>query len=796
VARDRIEKTHEMNFQNGILLSGAALVAVPIILHLIMRRQPKQLVFPAVQFIRQRELTNKRRLRFRHLLLLVARCAVIAVVALMLARPSISPEHVGRTAVLAAVLILAIAAAIASAALNWFRDGATGGIILAGVTFALFAALAAAAFQLAPSSDMASALGTRQSPVAAALVFDTTPRMSYRHENKSRIEAAQKIAHWLVDEFPSDSEVAVLNARSDSSAFAVDRGAARRKIDALKITPHAQPLPVAITEAIEQLKDSPHQRREVYVFTDLAKVSWPPDAAAKVRDRLAAHAGTTLYLIDVGVSDPHDFALGDLNRLESTLAQGGAVQIGVDLIHTGGGGSRTVEVRLYNPDPTMATDQKPDARSFTVRGRQTASSDANQSQRLSFELRGLAQGVYQGAIALVEEDGLVWNDRRYFTLQVEPPHPVLIAAPNPVEGYALFLTQALAPKLADRRFTCETIDLAQLGQKPLEELRRYSAIALVDPTGLADDTWSLLADYAKLGGGVAVFLGRNARPLEAFNSPAAQSLLPAKLERPQPAADRPFSLVTNAGGHPITSRFPDTTIPWYSFPVWRFWRLDEMRPSASVPVKFNSGSPAVVEEPILKGRVVLMTTPISDPASDRAWNWLPTGDDPWPFVMLMDGIFLHLVGSADVKLNYTVGEAASVPIVPPRPSITLTTPLGDAIGQPIDPAQGRLVVSATESPGSYRVRAGGTSDRLDAGFSVNLPAAESRFERLDNTNLDELLGEGNYRLARTEEEIQRNVSLGRVGVRLFPWLAMVLAILLAAELAMGHWFYRRATPPS
>ena len=297
-----------------------------------------------------------------------------------------------------------------------------------------------------------------------------------------------------------------------------------------------------------------------------------------------------------------------------------------------------------------------DVRAFTVRGRQSVALEANQSQRLSFELRGLAQGVYQGVLALVEEDGLTWNDRRYFTLQVERPHPVLIAAPSPVDGYTLFLTQALAPKLADQRFACETIDLAQLGQKPLDDLRRYDAIALVDPPGVADEIWNVLADYAKLGGGVAVFLGRNARPLEAFKSPAAQSLLPAKLSRPQPAADRPFSLVTDAGSHPITSRFPDTTIPWYSFPVWRFWRLDEMRQSASVPVKFNSGSPAVVEQPMGKGRVVLMTTPISDPASDRAWNWLPTGDDPWPFVMLMDGIFLHLVGSADVKLTYAVGE--------------------------------------------------------------------------------------------------------------------------------------------
>jgi hypothetical protein len=118
--------------------------------------------------------------------------------------------------------------------------------------------------------------------------------------------------------------------------------------------------------------------------------------------------------------------------------------------------------------------------------------------------------------------------------------------------------------------------------------------------------------------------------------------------------------------------------------------------------------------------------------------------------------------------------------------------LGDAISQPIDPLHGRLAVTATDWPGSYRVRAGGTQDRFDSGFSVNLPAAESRFDRLTKEDLDERLGDGNYRLARTQEEIQRSVSLGRVGVRLFPWLAVALAIFLAAELAMSHWFYRKA----
>jgi len=39
-----------LTFLTPLMLAGAALVAAPIILHLVMRQQPKHLVFPALSF--------------------------------------------------------------------------------------------------------------------------------------------------------------------------------------------------------------------------------------------------------------------------------------------------------------------------------------------------------------------------------------------------------------------------------------------------------------------------------------------------------------------------------------------------------------------------------------------------------------------------------------------------------------------------------------------------------------------------------------------------------------------------
>ena len=116
-----------MSFVAPGLLFGMALIAVPVVLHLIMRQRPRHVPFPPLRFLAVRREANQRRLRLRNLLLLLLRCAAIALLVLALARPTIRGS-------------------------GW--------------------------------------LGGGEAPVAAALIFDTAPHMGYRHQNKTRLEEA------------------------------------------------------------------------------------------------------------------------------------------------------------------------------------------------------------------------------------------------------------------------------------------------------------------------------------------------------------------------------------------------------------------------------------------------------------------------------------------------------------------------------------------------------------------------------------------------------------------------------
>jgi hypothetical protein len=210
-----------VSFLSPLLLGGAALVAVPIVLHLIMRRKPVPHEFPALRFLRERASATRRRLRLSHILLLLLRVAAIALLATALARP-----------------------------------------VLRGAGW----------------------LGDREGPVAAAFVFDTAPRMMLREANRTRLDQAKAMAKVLFGKLPAASKVAVLDTSGGAAAFSPTDAAAAVRIEKLTAATPAVPLSAAIVDGLRLLEGAGLERRELYVFTDCSRGAWenaaPLDLAA------------------------------------------------------------------------------------------------------------------------------------------------------------------------------------------------------------------------------------------------------------------------------------------------------------------------------------------------------------------------------------------------------------------------------------------------------------------------------------------------------------------------------------
>ena len=93
-----------MSFMNLALLGGAAAAAVPILVHLISRSQPREVKWGAMHLIELTLKSQQRRLRFDNWVLMLLRCAIPIILALCMARPVLKGSAVlwanGKTSLL------------------------------------------------------------------------------------------------------------------------------------------------------------------------------------------------------------------------------------------------------------------------------------------------------------------------------------------------------------------------------------------------------------------------------------------------------------------------------------------------------------------------------------------------------------------------------------------------------------------------------------------------------------------------------------------------------------------------
>ena len=95
-----------VTFLHPWVLAGLAAAAIPVLLHLIARRRPPTLAFPAVRYLVDTRREHHRRLRVQHWLLLLVRTLLVALLVLAAAAPMLRTTSAGGHAPSALVLIV------------------------------------------------------------------------------------------------------------------------------------------------------------------------------------------------------------------------------------------------------------------------------------------------------------------------------------------------------------------------------------------------------------------------------------------------------------------------------------------------------------------------------------------------------------------------------------------------------------------------------------------------------------------------------------------------------------------
>jgi hypothetical protein len=214
-----------------------------------MRREPQRLEFPALRFVRRRQQTNQRRLQLRHWILLALRCAVLALLALALARPVL------------------------------WGDGLRG------------------------KPGTAPAIG---------LVVDNSLNMTYQPSGQSQFEEALRDATWLVEQLPAMAQATVVDRATLRTPRLADRDGALLRLERLTPAVPRRSLADAAREAFGLLAETSTAAPSVYVFTNMAAASFDEASLVSFEQLLAEFPTAKIHFVDKGSDAPRNQGLAPL----------------------------------------------------------------------------------------------------------------------------------------------------------------------------------------------------------------------------------------------------------------------------------------------------------------------------------------------------------------------------------------------------------------------------------------------------------------------------------------------------
>lgn len=260
-----------MLFLNPWLLAGLAGVAIPVIIHLVRQQAAKPVDWGAMRFLFDTVSVRRRRIEWEDLLLMAARCLLLGLAALALARPFIPPDSqvpwlFVLPAALAGIACLGASFVLSSGKARWLVRGVAILLLLAagGLVF-LEKVLNLKRFEASGRRDV-------------ALVIDGSASMECLRDGVSVFQRALDEARQLVKEAPRGTAFTVILGgpapQAVTSAPLTHREDVLGVLDALQPVGGAFRAHEALGMATLGLAQGVNASKEIVVFTDAQRGGW------------------------------------------------------------------------------------------------------------------------------------------------------------------------------------------------------------------------------------------------------------------------------------------------------------------------------------------------------------------------------------------------------------------------------------------------------------------------------------------------------------------------------------------
>lgn len=733
-------------FVNASVALGAALAAVPLIIHLLNRRRHKPMRWAAMRFVQAAHKRTRQRVRMENWLLLLLRMGAVALLALAIARPFTGDQSP-----------------------------------LAGIT------------------------ETRRDLV---VVLDGSASTGWREGVETVFERGVARTRELVRGLSGprgDRALIVLAGAYPRSTPWATPEQANGLLDTFQATEEPLDLAASLAEVIEaaQRENSLGARGalEVRLLTDLQRRSFQPAEAdattaplTEALDRLK-ELGVQVLVEDISTAASQPQNLGLVSVAPSTRVLG--PQMATDL---------RVDVRNFGPEAKLGVRIALEV-DGERRPAQVIDVPARGRAEAVFAVSFARAGEHTLLARVEDGDKLPLDNVRAAVVAVPPPARVLLVdgAPGVVieEDAVGYLRAVLEPSLDDgpgvgtpSPFEPRTIPPEDLGSAAGDPAA-YDVIWLANVESLPSAMVDRLEAWVAAGGALVISLGDRVDPVS-WNARAWRAdgtgLLPAELVERVAVRSRTDTwqrVKSFDAEHPVLEFFADDRFQplLTEVPIYEYFAS---RPVAGAKVLATlddpSSNPLLVERAYDRGRVFLWTTTI-----DPSWTRLP--QSPATLVPFVHELLRYARSGADAPRNLSLGTAlvAEVGAFPRVASLVRPDGSKRALdGEPtatsgnrwkLPPVSGRDV----ERSGLYRIETEGAGT---LAFALQIDALEGDLDRL---SLDELGSVHPSLVAVNGENTSRSDSDPEANRRGELWriVAALCLAFLVLESLWGAWIGNR-----
>ena len=715
-----------MNFLNIILLGGAAAASLPLIIHLLHKSRFKVVPWAAMHLLDPRRLAQKRRIRFENLLLLLVRCLIPVVLALLLARP-----------------------------------------VLRGIS---------------------GWLGTAR--MSAVVLLDNSYSMEVGTPERTTFIQARDAASQIIRNLARGSEVSVLLLGGvpgpvlDEPTFDTDR--ADRELVKLKTGYGSAAVPESLEMGVGVLGKMHEAHRELIVISDFQKVSWA-DAEEADRRRVAnlvkqlpVTPGVTF--LHVGREDKNNVSVQSLEFSRFLLGVGQRFQVRANLRNYG-------EVAYHDLRVYFRVDgQERSAAEVSLGPREdgqvlfTYTFETAGSHVISVAADALDSLKADNALLASVP---VWDQLPVLLISGNLGHEPLEGETDFLE-IALRPYSAVKTTLADL-ITTTVIEPKQLDAKQLKDQR---VVVLANVPQLDAKQVALLEEFVRGGGGLLIFPGNAIKTEWYNTKLAGdgKGLFPWRLTALEGGLEETVAhstILAQHYEHPALTLFNDPRQGSLATATIRLWYKLTARGNGTtndvpfVIARLSNGDPFLVEKKFGDGTVIACSGPCS-----AEWSNLPLR----PFYLpLMQQLVTYLAAKFDPPRNVEIGRPliAVVPAALGGKTLKLTDPVGRKHQLIATNAAGRALVTfhETRRPGLYILN---TPTNTPLHFVVNTTRAESDLTQLTSDEIKAVAKPWNATVIHSWDEYHQLEQRRRFGREIWRPLLWTLLGLIFAELFLAQ----------